>query len=255
MAQSATVPTAGQSSADVLELRRRVWDQRPLTREVYRRYFEAIRAELAPGRRTIELGGGAGNSREFLPEARVSDIVLTPFVHFVADAARLPLADGSADNLFMVDVLHHLPHPARLFREAVRVLRSGGRLVMLEPNVSAFSRIVFAIGHPERVDPAADPLPIDDSPVFTATGPFASNQAIPSRIFFRDLQRFEKMFPQLRVRTRRLESVLVYPLSGGFSGPCLVPRFAHGLLWQLERVLSPLKRWMAFRLLVTLERK
>jgi len=252
--QSATVPVGDQTAAEVLEARRRKWAERPLTREVYQRYFESIRAEFAPGKRLVEIGGGAGNSREFVPEAWVSDFVWTPFVDFVADAVAMPVEDGSVDNLFMVDVLHHLPRPAAVFREAARVLRRGGRLVVLEPYISVVSRIVLGAGHPELIDENVDPLPEDDRAVFADKGPFAANQAIPTLLFFRELARFERRFPEFRVRTRRLDSVVVYPLSGGFSGPVLAPWFARGLLWGVERLLSPLRRWMAFRMLVTLER-
>src|SRR5262245_12337141 len=135
-AKSATVPVGDQTAADVLEARRLKWSKRPLTREVYRRYFEAIRSEFAAGGRIVEIGGGAGNSREHVPEAWVSDFVWTPFVDFVADAVAMPVSNGSVDNLFMVDVLHHLPRPAAFFREGARVLRRGGRLVVLEPYIS-----------------------------------------------------------------------------------------------------------------------
>ncbi len=251
---SATVPVGDQSAAEVLAARRRKWEERPLTREVYRRYFEAIRGEFATGGRVIEIGGGAGNSREFISDAWVSDFVWTPFVDFVADAVALPAADGSVDNLFMVDVLHHVPRPGLVFREAARVLRRGGRMVVLEPYVSLASRIVLRAGHPELIDEGVDPLPEDDRPVIEGDGPFAANQAIPTLMFFRELARFEWRFPELKVRTRRLDSVVVYPLSGGFSGPVLAPWFAHRLLWGVERLAAPLRRWMAFRMLVTLER-
>lgn len=252
--RSATVPVGDQTADDVLRRRRDAWQRRPLTREVYRRYFEAVVAELAPGPRTIELGGGAGNFKSHYAAARVSDIVATPFVDFVADAMCLPLADGAVDNLVMIDVLHHLPRPSRLFDETQRVLRVGGRLIMVEPYISPMSGLVFRVAHPEPVDLSADPLPDDDRAVFEAGGPFASNQAIPTLMFGRHRARFERRFPRLAIRNRRLDSVLVYPLSGGFSGPCLLPRFAAGAAWRLERCLLPLRRWLAFRLLVTLEK-
>ena len=253
MRSSPTVPVGEQTAQDVLHARKRAWDSRPLTREIYRRYADAISRELAPGR-AIEIGGGAGNFKEFRPATIVSDIVATPFVDFVADAMAMPFPDGAVDNLVMLDVLHHLPRPARFFDEVVRVLRPGGRLVMLEPHISPFSRVVFKLAHPEPVDKSVDPLPEDDAPVFEASGPFASNQAVPSVLFFRELGRFQRRFPQLKLRTRRLDSVLMYPLSGGFSGPCLVPRFAHRFGWMMEQAALPLRRLLAFRLLITLER-
>lgn len=251
---SATVPVPGQSEVEVLESRAAQWRRRPLTREVYRRYFEEIKERLASGGRTIELGGGSGISREFLADVWVSDVIASGFVDFAADAARLPLRTGSADNLIMVDLVHHLPRPARFFAEAARVLRSGGRIIMMEPYISPASQLVFRLCHPEPVDLRADPLPATDTPVFDESGAFASNQAIPTLLFGRDRARFGQRFPDLGLKERRLLSVFVYPLSGGFSGPCLVPRWAHRLAWGLEGVLCPLRGLLAFRMLVVLEK-
>lgn len=248
------MPTGDQTAADVLSVRKSAWENRPLTREVYRRYFQRIAQELAPGRVHVELGGGSGMAREFMSGILTSDIVITPFVDFVADAMRLPLADGTVDNVFMVDVLHHLPRPGRLFDEITRVLRVGGRVVMLEPYISLFSRVVFKLAHPEPVDMGVDPLPRDDLLIFKGEGPFASNQAIPTLMFDRYLDRFARRFPNLRLVRRALDSTIVYPLSGGFSGPCLVPRFAWPLAWGVEALLRPLRRCMAFRIFLTLER-
>lgn len=251
---SATVPAPGQSEAEVLESRAVEWRRRPLLRDVYRRYFDEIKARLAPGGRTIELGGGSGISREFLAGAWVSDVIVSGFVDFAADATRLPLRAGGVDNLILVDLVHHLPRPAAFFAEAARVLRPGGRVIMVEPFISPASRLVFRLAHPEPVDLRADPLPAAGTPVFDESGAFASNQAIPTLLFGRDRVRFAQRFPDLGLKERRLLSVFVYPLSGGFSGPCLIPRWAHRLAWGAERLLYPLRRLLAFRILVVLEK-
>jgi len=51
-----------------------------------------------------------------------------------ADASALPFEDGSFATVFMRDLLHHLRNPEAALAEAVRVLRPGGSLCMLEPN-------------------------------------------------------------------------------------------------------------------------
>ena len=48
------------------------------------------------------------------------------------DAARLPLHTGSADAVLIVDALHHVGDREGAVREAARVLRSGGVLVVAD---------------------------------------------------------------------------------------------------------------------------
>lgn len=51
----------------------------------------------------------------------------------LADAACLPLQDGSADTVLLLDVLEHLRHPQAALAECARVLRPGGRLLLAVP--------------------------------------------------------------------------------------------------------------------------
>jgi ubiquinone/menaquinone biosynthesis C-methylase UbiE len=50
-----------------------------------------------------------------------------------ADAGRLPLRDGTVDAVTFHSVLYLLPDRAAVLRETARVLRPGGRVVLLEP--------------------------------------------------------------------------------------------------------------------------
>lgn len=49
-----------------------------------------------------------------------------------AEAGALPFADGRFDSVVTASVLHDLPDPARALAEARRVLRPGGRLLLLD---------------------------------------------------------------------------------------------------------------------------
>jgi hypothetical protein len=53
-------------------------------------------------------------------------------------------------------------------------------------------------------------------------------------------------------RLRR--SLFVYPLSGGFSGPKLLPRPLEKPAWLVEELLRPLAPLLATRLLVIIEK-
>jgi len=48
-----------------------------------------------------------------------------------ADAEQLPFADASFDRIYSWGVLHHSPDTDRAVREAIRVLRPGGRLCVM----------------------------------------------------------------------------------------------------------------------------
>ena len=50
-----------------------------------------------------------------------------------ADARALPLGDGCADTVLLLEVLEHVPEPERAVAEACRVLRPGGMLVVSVP--------------------------------------------------------------------------------------------------------------------------
>jgi SAM-dependent methyltransferase len=69
--------------------------------------------------------------------------------HFVrADAALLPLPVASADIVLAADLTEHLDDVtlARVLREAMRVLRSGGRLVLYTPDRQHFLERLRARG-------------------------------------------------------------------------------------------------------------
>ncbi|MCL2647594.1 MAG: class I SAM-dependent methyltransferase [Phycisphaerales bacterium] len=212
----------------------------------------------------LEIGGGSGNFKEYFHAHHAnqgmlitSDIVPTPHCDLAADAMALPFHDNTLDNIVMMDVLHHIPFPLKFFAEAQRTLRPGGRILMTEPYISPISRLLFKLAHPEPVDLsttifASQPGAPDPSPL-RGQGAFASNQATPTLIFYRDLPQFQQRFRNLKLILRKRRSLLLYPLSGGFSGPKLLPHTLAKLLWPLEKILSPLSPLLAFRLLIVLE--
>jgi SAM-dependent methyltransferase len=53
----------------------------------------------------------------------------------LADAERLPFADGAFDMIFCRDVIEHLQHPDLALRELARVLQPAGLLVLTTVNV------------------------------------------------------------------------------------------------------------------------
>jgi ubiquinone/menaquinone biosynthesis C-methylase UbiE len=53
-----------------------------------------------------------------------------------ADALALPFPAATFRTVFVRDLLHHIPDPAPVLAEAMRVLAPGGRFCLLEPNAA-----------------------------------------------------------------------------------------------------------------------
>jgi SAM-dependent methyltransferase len=229
----------------------RAWRERPVLRRLYREWHEEIARELAPGPGdTIELGAGFAQLKDVVPHVVATDIEATTWADAVVDAHDLPYADSSLANLVLFDVFHHLRDAARFLHEAQRALRSGGRVVLVEPYCSPVSTPLYRRFHHERTDVDVDPFTPD--PALGAA--MEGNQALPTLAFFRHVDEFARRWPELRVVRRRRFAFLLYPLSGGYSRRPFVPSVLYRPLRTLETALSPLAPLLAFRCLVVLER-
>jgi SAM-dependent methyltransferase len=231
---------------------RAVWERKPVLRAIYHDFYDRIAAACVPGA-TIEIGGGIGNLKHRLGAVIATDIQFAPWLDAVADAQQLPFASSRAANIVMIDVLHHLEFPAVFFREAQRVLRPGGRVIMVEPAITWGSTLFYRLLHHEPVRMSADSL--GDGRPDPGRDPYDANQAIPTLLATRDRQRFHAMFPALRIVRVDWFSFAAYALSGGFKSWCLITEnFARHLL-RAERPIEPaLGRLGAFRMMLVIEK-
>jgi ArsR family transcriptional regulator len=95
--------------------------------------------ELLAPRLTAGLGVDASRAMLALARARLARPGLTHCAVRLADMYRLPLPDAGFDLVLLHMVLHHAEDPAAAVAEAARVLRPGGRIVIVDlvPHQSA----------------------------------------------------------------------------------------------------------------------
>ncbi len=243
-------------SFEILQKHRRVWHEKGLLRRIYHRWYRDI-LEYVPDRGTVlEIGGGGGNLKEFCPKLITSDYVFCPWLDINLDAHYLPFREASLGAVIAIDVLHHLQNPVVFLKEARRVLEPGGRLILLEPFISPWSWWVYRYLHPEDVDFSED--------VFLLAGkegaasdkdPFDGNMAIATKLFRRESSRLAGMFPDFPVIDIRYSDFFLYPMSGGFEKPSLCPEFFVPAVCLAEKILQPLSRFLAYRMLAVMEKE
>jgi len=169
----------------------------------------------------LELGSGGGFLHELVPEVARSDVMRLPGLDVVLAGERLPFAVGALKAIVMTNVLHHLPDVRAFLREATCVVRKGGRLVMVEPWNTAWSRLVYRHLHHEPFDPGTREwalAPAGGGGGRGRGGPLsAANGALPWIVFARDRARFAEWFPEWEPATVTPLMPLAYLLSGGAS--------------------------------------
>lgn len=105
--------------------RRRQWQDK-------RRRLLALRGQ---GTRVLEIGAGG---RRLTPSTVTLDLFPLANVDLVADAASLPLRDGSFDCVWLECVLEHCPAPHQVAAEAWRVTAPGGAVFVHVPWISFY---------------------------------------------------------------------------------------------------------------------
>jgi SAM-dependent methyltransferase len=232
-------------------LRRRIVEAKPFLRKIYLEWYARLLHALPAVDGTIlELGSGAGFFRDLCPEAITSEVFACPGIQSVIDARRLPFRDGSLRAIVMTDVMHHISEPGRFLAEAQRALVPGGRMLMIEPWVSAWSKFLYTRFHPEPFRPEASTWE------FPSSGPLSgANGALPWIIFHRDLAAFRSRFPRLDLVCVEPFMPFRYLLSGGVSMRGLAPAWSFGLWKGIERLLAPWMGQLAMFAFIVIERR
>jgi SAM-dependent methyltransferase len=219
------------------QLRRQIIQKKSFLRQIYQEWYMAIAAALpAHTGPVLELGAGAGFLDNFIPGLITAEVFYCEGVRVVLDGQRLPFADGILLGVVMTNVLHHIPRPRRFFAEAARCVQPGGVMVMIEPWVTHWSRLVYPRLHHEPFHPEATEWE------FASCGPLSgANSALPWIVLKRDRDQFEREYPEWEIEAVRPCMPFRYLVSGGVSMRSLMPAWSFKAWRWLETVFQP---WM-----------
>lgn len=219
---------------------RRIIESKPFLKQIYsdwytecRYAFERLGSVSGP---MVEVGSGAGFLERFVPGVIKTDAVANPFVNRVMSAEEFDFGKEELSMVFVVNVLHHMANPEEFLIRAERSLKPGGRMVVIEPNRTFLLRFVArTMDHYEYWD---DKIADWRNPL--TRGMEGANLAMGWVIFQRDRQKFQQMFPNLRIDRVSYNNFLLYFLSGGVSFRSFLPGFTLPLINLLESTVRPL---------------
>ena len=200
--------------------------------------------------KTLEIGSGPGFFKEFFSQAILLDIVPNPWIDVVADGVSLPFKKESIDTIIFVDVLHHMADPISFLKEAQRVLKPKGRLILEEPYVSKLSYLVYKIHH-EGMDLNCAQR---DYKLKRGKKALEADLAVPTIMFGSGFKRLKKKIPHLKLIFIDKYDYFLHLLYGNFSYKQLLPSFLYQPLRVIEKKLPFLKEILSFKILVVLEK-
>ena len=200
-------------------------------------YRDAIRKHLSPGQRLLDAGCGRylKFSKELSDTAHVVGIDLESTLEtdnrkmpfgVRGDLGHLPFASESFDMVISRSVVEHLDDPPQVFREFNRVLRPGGKVVIVTPNKYDYVSLIAAYT-PYRVHRALV------SRIFRVP----EDDVFPTRYRANTLSAIEKALRSAGLVPKELDTINHYPAYLMFS-PVL---FRLGVAY--ERITS----WRLFR--------
>lgn len=195
------------------------------------------------GDRVLEIGSGIGVTHLAMPECRLvrTDVEANPWIDAVASGETLPFQDGSFDAVVCIAALHHMHHPLAALREMARVLKPGGKALIVEVHASRLLRAMLsATGH-EYVDFNVDPFG-SESCQSRAGDHWNGNNAVGD-LLFGDPGRLRQALPQFSLAHHCFTETVLLVNSGGvnYHAPHIpLPPFMQRWAASLDRLLGRL---------------
>ncbi len=246
-----TKEISGLDDSRATLLHRDIIQKKPFLKNIYTDFynrFKKIAGTFPRGALFVEIGSGGGFIKDVIPEAVTSDILELPGVDRCFSALDMPFKDSEADVFFMIDVLHHVSDAQIFFKELTRCLKPGGKIVMIEPANTPWSRFIHRNFHHEPFD-AKGGWVVEKK----GAGSWA-NTALAWIIFYRDRKKFKKEFPSLKILKLENHTPLRYIISGGLSFRQILPSFTYNAVKGIETLLSPLNGYVGMFLTIEIEK-
>jgi SAM-dependent methyltransferase len=217
--------TPDLTSPESAEKHHSAFFRKAYVRRLYGEWYNSFAAEIqsVPRGRYLEIGSGGGFLKSVFPEVITSDILPFPKMDMVFNAEQIPFRNEELACIMMLNVFHHIHRPYLFLREAERTLVPGGKILMIEPANSIFSRFIYKNFHHE---------------------PFQG-----------DRDWLENEFQGLQIEEIRYHTPFRYLITGGMATVQLLPAFTFDLITKLEQLVEPLHKHLGLFCSITISKK
>jgi SAM-dependent methyltransferase len=196
--------------------------------DTYSKFYSILSEVKTLKGKKLELGSGSGFLKRYIPELITSDVVAYKNIDKIIYAEKLPFKNNSLSAIYMLNVFHHIKNAKKALHEFNRCLMVGGKIIMIEPYKTAWSKFIYINFHHE---------PFDEYGTWKVNGKGRlsdSNQALPWIIFERDKNIFNEEFPSLKINSIHPHTSMSYALSGGLS--------KSGLPYSIWKIINKVER-------------
>ena len=220
-------------------------------KRVYSRFYAILKSNTVnlPKGKKIEIGSGAGFIKNIIPDCITSDIMRLPNCDLAFSAEKIPFKSSSLSAIYLLNTFHHIKNPKAALSEFVRCLKTGGKVIMVEPFNSIWGAFIYKNFHYEGFDEKAGWK-------IKGYGDLSSaNNALPWIIFVRDRKIFFKHYPKFKILKVEPHTPFQYLVSGGFSRNSILPINTYGFISYFEKKLSFLNKYLGMFVTIVLQKK
>lgn len=230
-----------QDINDTLDNRKALFKKPNLLYWYHKLYVRLLGDSLSASElQILEIGSGMSPLKHFYPSVKTSDIMPMGHVDYVFDALQIDrveeISPSSLDVITLTNVLHHLQDPIAFLLKAHGKLRTGGRIMFVEPYYSRLSNLIYTRLHHEPSD-----FNIEAPILSNITGPLCSaNMAIPYLIFFGNKGWDNKLREFYTWDDAQLfyYTALSYMATGGVARKIPIPPLLYKMMWEIDSRLA-----------------
>ncbi len=233
-------------------LHSRIIQENRFLKQIYEDWYNSI-LTLLPQNISgpiLELGTGGGFLKKYIPNLITSEILKIPNIDIILDGQNLPFTNECLKGIVMTNVFHHIPRVNSFLKDAAYSVKPGGVIIMIEPWVTPWARLIYKHLHHEPFNQIAKEWKLPEGELGVR-----ANMALPWIIFKRDRRKFEKKFPEWEIKNIKSHMPFRYLLSGGVSYKNFLPGNLYKMSREIEHMLLPWMKYLAMFSTIILLRK